>query len=609
MDYLKISLLSPYKDYTATVGNFIFFQDKFSYEEENPTKFKEQTEKIISSNEKICISINPELNKTNIEELVKLVNEKISSEKIPFIFFIKNFSSICLDQEEDLFFQQILIKNRLNKSTRFCVIAYSGQKKEEDSEILQINDSSCEANLKAYLNFLKITTGVSKLHSFSFNFYKPSSFYNSFFKFIFEQPAKLDISDKEIVELFLEKGQYLGEIIITGSAGQGKSTFLNKVFNKELAETGGIERASGVSKSIVPYKDFFYTDKKTDHKIRIYDMPGYGDLTVSKEMLIKFWKDNLCRKEIKFILFVKRIDANRMMREEALMLKIFCECVIESGIPSDNIIFIATHCDKMDSQEATDRSIQFLLKALNEKNNLNIRKVIKFNKHNPVPSLKELYELCLKTKTTLKLNNDIDFKKAKLMILESILAGDITCFASDSKVKTIKNGYEVDSDISDLNLGDMVLTRKGKFEKVITISKFLQNRMYKILKFTLGNIILKVSEFHYLYVKKGNYLEKICAKNCKIGDEFLFISEENTKFKKIEKIEEHLWHYLVNVRTESSNLVVNQIYCSTDTEHDLGSLGKIVLKIANKIHPKLPQKINQVSLNFHKKINQLIGKS
>ena len=614
MESIKLLLISPTKGEGEMVGNFIFFQDKFFYEVEDCRKFKEQTEFVISTSVKITISINPDLEKNNVEDLSTLITDKIKIEQIRHVFLIKSLEKASINHDEDLLFQKLITKNNHNENIRFYLVGYFGGRDDNNNLRVKIEESlkdtksqeNAKSFLNAYSNFLTITSKMKKnLKQFIFNFYLPSKFFESFFENVFESTVKLNATDTEIVEFFIEKGHYLGEIIVTGCAGQGKSTFINSVFNKSLAETGGIERASGVSKFIVPYKDFFHTDKKTDYKVRLYDMPGYGDLTVSKEMLIRFWKENLCRKEIKFVLFVKRVDQNRIMSEEKVMLEIFVNCVVESGIPSENIIFVATHCDKMDSEEQSNKAIQAMIKTLNDRVKLKIHKFVKFTKTSPVPALKELFEMCINTKTTLKLNADLDMDKAKKIIWNSISNGEITCFSSDSIVKLQKGDFIIDTELSNVEISDRILTSCNKFERVLAISRCYENRNYRLLKFSFSNnqSCLKLSEFHYIYVLRGNQMNRSLAIDIKQGDKLFFNRGNKFDLVEVVRIETDISSYLINLRTESGRVIVNDILCSTETKHDLGRFGQEILLLADKIHPKLPQKLNLIGNSIQKAFN------
>jgi hypothetical protein len=84
----------------------------------------------------------------------------------------------------------------------------------------------------------------------------------------------------------------------------------------------------------------------------------------------------------------------------------------------------------------------------------------------------------------------------------------------------------------------------------------------------------------------------------------LFFNRGN-KFDLVEvvRIETDISSYLINLRTESGRVIVNDILCSTETKHDLGRFGQEILLLADKIHPKLPQKLNLIGNSIQKAFN------
>ena len=121
MESIKLLLISPTKGEGEMVGNFIFFQDKFFYEVEDCRKFKEQTEFVISTSVKITISINPDLEKNNVEDLSTLITDKIKIEQIRHVFLIKSLEKASINHDEDLLFQKLITKNNHNENIRFSM--------------------------------------------------------------------------------------------------------------------------------------------------------------------------------------------------------------------------------------------------------------------------------------------------------------------------------------------------------------------------------------------------------------------------------------------------------------------------------------------------------
>src|SRR5690606_35893320 len=110
---------------------------------------------------------------------------------------------------------------------------------------------------------------------------------------------------------------------------------------------------------------------------------------------------------------------------------------------------------------------------------------------------------------------------------------------------------------------------EGKFERILAVSKCFEGKMLKLLCFKLKDCerFLKISEGHFVYVERDKMKMRILAKNVNVRDK-LYVMMDNFECLtfEIDKINKEVADFLVNVRTESSDVVVNGILCSTETE-------------------------------------------
>jgi len=110
-----------------------------------------------------------------------------------------------------------------------------------------------------------------------------------------------------------------------------------------------------------------------------------------------------------------------------------------------------------------------------------------------------------------------------------------------------------------------------------------------------------------MYVSRGDKELHIPARKVRVGDKL--ISQNGTIFTIIEIKDIGNDEDLMNVRTPSRTLIINDIKCSCVSEDDAGYLGHLMLLVADKIHAKLPQIVNQLGIKIRNSYtNKIIKK-
>jgi len=397
--------------------------------------------------------------------------------------------------------------------------------------------------------------------------------------------------------------QKIYNVAVCGEVGQGKSTFVNSFLNGSFSKTG--DELSGVTKTI---EKFFGKFLPLGLDVKMYDMPGFGDQDITSKQLIKMWEKELKGEKFDCICFVFRIDSNRITSFTTMMLQVV-DYLIEGGDNKwDNVILVFTHCDKVEDAESRANTFK---EFLNSKLNSNITKYILYRKDKPSESINIFGDSLKFMKGVIKLIEIIDQSEIKKIICKWI--GE-NCYDPKSLVirKSIEGNVEY-TFLKNLAIGDMIKINNGDFQKVIAISTY-QNSSKIILSIFAQSILddnikkeIKLTEQHFMYVSRGDKELHIPARKVRVGDKL--ISQNGTIFTIIEIKDIGNDEDLMNVRTPSRTLIINDIKCSCVSEDDAGYLGHLMLLVADKIHAKLPQIVNQLGIKIRNSYTNKIIKN
>jgi GTP-binding protein EngB required for normal cell division len=422
-------------------------------------------------------------------------------------------------------------------------------------------------------------------------------------------------------------------IIICGDAGVGKSSFINQVIGKNIAKVG--EDVAGVTKDLS-----FCSGNLKGCPITLVDMPGFGDQDVNIAQLQAMWEKNLKSKRFNFLFYLVSGEEKRLNTNTLMMFKII-NIVTEIQDNENFIVLVRTKCDnlpfkKSDYETNTMAYIGLLNKKLKEKN-MSITKIKNYilTSTNHTSGIDKIYELIQTQKEFLFPVVPVTEKKIKnaaqiisetsgipIVINQTVNYNNSKNYSNNSS--TTETKYEYSSScyhpnsivvrkekdnineifMKDLRIGDYVLSSKGTFEKVLTFSEY-KGVETKIVKLVLKNIVdnsekkeILLTEPHYVLTQRNGIRKKIPSRLVSVGD--LLTGSKGSQFEVEKVLISEYFGDLVNARTSSSTIVVNEINCLCDAENDAGYLGHLLLVIADKMHENLPNYISRFGIKMRK---------
>ena len=330
----------------------------------------------------------------------------------------------------------------------------------------------------------------------------------------------------------------------------------------------------------------------------------FQDLEILKEYLILL-SDRIL--DVKFDLIIMVINSQEFRIDNLDNIIAKGLDFFVNNVNSENVLCVFTRCDLEDLK---DEETESYLSNLTKKSKLsfNLNKSFKYGKKNVNRELllKEIVKL--KNIPLIEMKKKIDINSFFEFCQREIDPQGKACFSINSLVYKKKSSDEFTLvKIDSLELNDYVMVsdfmNKGISEKIISITHH-NNDLKEILSFYLENnhefYTLDVSRNHKLliYEELDNKIIEILAEDVKIGDKFILKNGKKAIIKKISL----KFSNVINVRTPSCRIIVNEILCSCGTQGDGGKIGQFFLgKIASLFGSKISNYVNKIGRKLENK--------
>ena len=406
----------------------------------------------------------------------------------------------------------------------------------------------------------------------------------------------------------------IGNILVIGLQGEGKSTVINLILGKQVAKVAKDDEVLGETTTVTKYTGLI---EGTNTEISIYDLPGYGNLKLNDLELLELWKNNFCDIEIKAILYVSSLSRNRVLSSDIFLLEITRLLFEDKGNEIENenlpkLIFVGTNIDKLDNLESEIKeNTQKMIEAINSYSKFKIYdSIVLSNKINNSSEILKLNNMLILNKNSGRTRLNLVIDVIKGIFNERMKSLGFECFSGSMKVKkkdtndSIKNIF-----IRDVEIGDLIESENGNYEKVITKTIHLNDNFNVLRLITEDNEFVELTVNHYIYIIRDGNKCHILSKNVKIGDKLIYYNEKTIEYNEIKSIQSVQVDCVVNIRNPSRILIVNKFLCSSVIDGDLGDFGHYVLLFASRLNDKLPQYIKEIAIKINSILNNILNKN
>jgi GTPase Era involved in 16S rRNA processing len=391
----------------------------------------------------------------------------------------------------------------------------------------------------------------------------------------------------------------LGNVIVLGLQGEGKSTLINMLLGKEVAKVANEEEVLGETVTVSKYEDLLIG---TNTLITLYDVPGYGNLKLNDAELLELWKTHFSNIDVKAILYVASLTRNRIFRSDIYLLEI-TRLLFQEKQSSEQylppLILVGTHADKIDNLESKlKETMHYMMNEINSYSSFKIKDyIVVSNKINNTNEFQKLNKFFLNSSFTGRTKSHLVVETIKNILTDQMKMLGFECFDGNVLVNKrfgdniIKSVY-----MKDLEVGDLVECQDGLFERILTKTLHKDHlHVFNLLSFrTNSDSTIQLTKNHYMHIFRDGRKLFIPAKEARVNDH-LFKRENNCiSLDKIKEIKSSFSNIVLNIRTPSRTIIVNDFLSSCMVEGDAGELGHSILLLANKIDNKLPQKLNRI---------------
>jgi len=166
------------------------------------------------------------------------------------------------------------------------------------------------------------------------------------------------------------------DVIVWGETGDGKSTLINKLVGKEVAQVG--KAPGGVTKQLTSYLANIFPHIS----VRLWDMPGAGDRDVPAYHVLEMLESTFSHSKMHGILLLSS-RPDRMPLGAQLVAKLMDLCFANPDKWS-SVALVGTKSDKYDHGDAENFSCA-VLQEFNQTVQGRISKVTTVNYHNVQP--------------------------------------------------------------------------------------------------------------------------------------------------------------------------------------------------------------------------------
>ncbi|KAM3133722.1 intein-mediated protein splicing [Paramecium bursaria] len=151
-------------------------------------------------------------------------------------------------------------------------------------------------------------------------------------------------------------------IVVIGAAGQGKSSLINLLMdNKDDEKNAKVgDDLDGVTKEIT---EFQAQIGQSNIQLVLYDLPGFGDIEVSVDILTQQWNTKLANKKIDLIFFCHQISNSRMDMITRIGLALMTRC-LKNPMLEKSFVIVVTQVDLKPEKEVDEFNSNFIQKQL-----------------------------------------------------------------------------------------------------------------------------------------------------------------------------------------------------------------------------------------------------
>lgn len=373
------------------------------------------------------------------------------------------------------------------------------------------------------------------------------------------------------------------------------------------------------------------------------DLEEYAKSSI--EIITNFLKDKKSISEIKYLFFGTKstdfFDSKKFYKEFGQSIK----DILKSNLPQMSLINNKESLNNIakNAIKNVDESINFemndkkskiddLMKTISRmEDQINqTRKSTDENREVYINKTKELTELISKSQEEVKLMQN-RIKDLQMQNNQLAHVRYRRCFSEFSEIYKIENDKIVKVTLNQIKLGDMIITilpsedENTKFsykkENVVVLSNnyepFNENTTIPFIEIrTEGNYSLKLHLYHYLNIETNDKIEQRLAKDVKIGDNIFVINTNldgvltndilstslvNIEMKKVINIRLCNADEIgrpINLRTQSLNLLINNIWSSSKFYLDGGNIIHKIIVLAYNLNEKFGQMIYDSSNYF-----------
>jgi len=380
---ISLIVLGPKNSGKSTLLNTFLGKNFFGFN--SNVDYHVVSDSIVSSRFRIDLIDTHDLWSGNFD--TKKFKQILQAYSINHVIFLRK-NNISIDNEENIFFE--LCFKLLNNQSIYFITTFNDLILEGDYKKMT----------KSYYNYLKtiLKDKFSLLKGCeSFNYLQPADSLNKIISLLFPKSApQITISNDKLLS-YLKEEKHLGNNIILGLAGHGKSSFKNTIL------VNRIDQSNNNDKEI---EEGYYMEGyliNTNSRIGILEVKGYENFDLSESAWLDEFKKCLRNKEISKIFLVYKLNEHRITSSFMNLLKYMNKYLLDGvgNFPFESVILVATHCDKLDNYGSRLEIVDSLLSKINESFNWKVNKFILFNKD--PNDLKELCSLLMEKTPSCKI--------------------------------------------------------------------------------------------------------------------------------------------------------------------------------------------------------------
>jgi len=228
----------------------------------------------------------------------------------------------------------------------------------------------------------------------------------------------------------------------------------------------------------------------------------------------------------------------------------------------------------------------------NGKSNLVISRYILYDNNNPIECSNQIMNIIKEFGTKLRISNGL----LKDIATQIFLKYGYSCFSENTLINKLSGSSLIKTRITKIKLGDLIEVDNNIYEEVLAISKHLDRKTIVcrfIFEENLKNS-LEISIGHIMIVIRNGKTYEIPSYQAQVNDFLKVKINDSFGLKKINKIDYFYSDKLINIRTKNSNIIANDVLCTSKTVYDFYGFNAQILNFFHKINKNLPQKLSDM---------------